>query len=116
MALPMKEEMQAQALINQIKMQSQIPAPPSAGPGSIQTTFSACPQCGIMHPPCKPGELCPLAKVKTPEGKTIDFEKFLADLKIILVSQFESRKVTNHEEVFKKIKLEVMKVLEGYKP
>jgi hypothetical protein len=111
MPLPTREELEAQKIINQLKINS---GPP---PGqAIQTTFGACPQCGIMHPPLRQGERCPLATVKTKEGKVIDFEKFLADLKIMLISQFEIRKVTNHEDVFKKIKMEVMKILEGYKP
>jgi hypothetical protein len=109
--MPSREELEAQKLINQIKMQS---GPPMGQ--MVQTTFSACPQCGIIHPPLRPGEKCPLAQVKNKDGKVIDFEKFLADLKIMLISQFEIRKVTNHEDVFKKIKMEVMKILEGYKP
>jgi hypothetical protein len=110
MPLPTREELEAQKIINQIKMQS---GPPPGHP--VQTTFSACPQCGIIHPPLRSGEKCPLAKVKNKDGKVIDFEKFLADLKIMLISQFETRQIVNHEDVFKKIKMEVMKILEGYK-
>ena len=30
----------------------------------VQGAFSECPQCGMMHPPVKPGTRCPNAKVE----------------------------------------------------
>ena len=111
MALPTKEDLKAQAIIQDLSRRMNM-----GPPGAIPTTFGSCSQCGIMHPPLRPGEMCPNAKFKTSTGKVIDFEKFLVDLKMILVSQFEIRKVTNSEDIFKQIKLEVMKIMENYKP
>lgn len=77
-----------------------------------------CPQCGTIHPPIQNGQRCPLGKVKVKsengEEKTVDVNKFLADLKNIIVSQSEIKKVKDIEKLFKNIIVEVTKYLEGY--
>jgi hypothetical protein len=77
-----------------------------------------CPQCGIIHPPLRPGEKCPMAKVKVQDesGKEteVDVNKFLAQLKNIIISQAEQKKIKDYEKLFKNIILEVTKYLEGY--
>lgn len=110
MPLPSREDLEAQVLINKIRAQAAM------NPITPTSNLPVCPQCNLLHPPVRPGERCQLTPVKTKDGKTIDFEPFLADLKIMMVSQFEIRKIVNPEEVFKKIKMETMKILEGYKP
>jgi hypothetical protein len=35
--------------------------PGTYSPASIPTTGDSCDQCGTMHPPVKPGEVCPVA-------------------------------------------------------
>lgn len=78
-----------------------------------------CPQCGMIHPPLPPGAKCPMApvKVKTKDGheKDIDVNRFLADLKNIIISQSEAKKITDIEKLFKNIILETTKYLESYK-
>jgi hypothetical protein len=102
-----KEDLQAKVLINQLSQGSYSPP-------KVQGAFDLCPQCNTMHPPVRPGEICPVAPVKSKTtGKEINFEKFLADLKIMLISQFEQRKIEDHEEIFRNIKLETMKILES---
>jgi hypothetical protein len=79
----------------------------------------ACPQCGIIHPPLPPGARCPMAsvKVKTQDGneKEVDINKFLVDLKNIILSQSDSKKIKDLEKLFKNIILETTKYLESYK-
>jgi hypothetical protein len=79
----------------------------------------ACPQCGIIHPPLPPGVRCPMAsvKVKTQDGneKEVDINKFLVDLKNIIISQSDVKKIKDLEKLFKNIILETTKYLESYK-
>lgn len=79
----------------------------------------ACPQCGIIHPPLPPGARCPMAsiKVKTQDGneKEVDINKFLVDLKNIIISQTDSKNIKDLEKLFKNIIIETTKYLESYK-
>jgi len=84
---------------------------------TVAVADGACPQCGILHPPIPPGSKCPLAPVKVKDGndeKTVDVSKFLADLKNIIVSQAEHKKIKDVEKLFKNIIIEVTKFIEGY--
>lgn len=83
--------------------------------GDFQVRGNQCDQCGLFHPPLKPGERCPNAAVKDGAGKEIDFSKFLASMKNILASQFELKKIQDHEKVFKEIIVRITKFLEDYK-
>ena len=90
---------------------------PSIAPASAPV--DGCPQCGLVHPPIAPGGKCPMAPVtvkgaKGESEKVVDVNKFLADLKNIIVSQAEMKKVTDIEKLFKNIIVEVTKYLEGY--
>jgi hypothetical protein len=90
-------------------------------PAEVKGTFGeACPQCGLLHPPLKDGEKCPNAPIKTKdestgEEKIIDPTKFLVDMKNIIVSQMEIKKISNPENLFKFLTVEITKLLEGYK-
>lgn len=85
----------------------------------VKPVEGGCPQCGMIHPPLPPGAKCPMApvKVKTKDGneKNIDVNKFLADLKNIIISQAEAKKITDIEKLFKNIIIETTKYLESYK-
>jgi hypothetical protein len=107
-----KEERETQMAIERLKTQMEQQATFSGG---VKPAFGACPQCNLLHPPLRPGEMCPNASVVNKEGKKIDFEKFLVDMKFMLISQFELKKIENPEEVFKNIKIETMKILERFK-
>lgn len=91
-------------------------APPK--PKTISVADGGCPQCGTIHPPVPPGQKCPMAKVKVKnekgEEKEIDVNKFLAQLKNIIVSQSEQKEIKDVEKLFKNIILEVTKYIEGY--
>ena len=78
----------------------------------------ACPQCGIIHPPLPPNAKCPMAPIKVKSGdveKEIDINKFLVDLKNIILSQSEKNKIKDVEKLFKNIIIEVTKFVEGYR-
>jgi len=79
--------------------------------------FGECPQCGIMHPPLRMGEKCPVAKVEIKEaGITSDnVTKFTVDLRNIAISQIESKGIKDGNKLFKYLTIEFMKTLENYK-
>lgn len=76
-----------------------------------------CPQCGLMHPPVAGGGKCPLAPVKVKDGdkeRIIDVNKFLGEMKNIILSQAEKREIKDIEKLFKNIIVEITKYIEGY--
>lgn len=101
------EETKARALIEQL----QQPRLQSNG-GSVGTQ-PVCPDCGLIHPPIKPGEKCLGAPIQTGEKK-IDTTKFFADLRNICVSQIEKKGIKDVERLFKNLTIEITKFLEGY--
>lgn len=88
-------------------MNSQIP----------ESIPGACPQCGILHPPVAPGSKCPMAPLKVAGvngEKIVDVNKFLVNLKDIIISQSEFKKIKDVEKLFKNIIVEITKYLERY--
>ena len=87
-------------------------------PKTISVADGGCPQCGTIHPPIPPGQKCPMAKVKVKNDKgeeqEIDVNKYLAQLKNIILSQAEQRQIKDIEKLFKNIIVEVTKYIEGY--
>jgi len=87
-------------------------------PKTLSTAEGACPQCGTIHPPVPAGQKCPMAgvKVKNEQGeeKEVDVNKYLAQLKNIIVSQVEQREIKDVDKLFKNIIVEVTKYIEGY--
>ena len=61
--MSLKEEMEAQRVIDQMK--STLP------PEGLSTTQSVCPECGLIHPPLKAGEtdISPSVKITIPAIK-----------------------------------------------
>jgi len=105
--------------VNSVRpMGSNIGDKPPA-PKTLSSAEGACPQCGMIHPPIPQGQKCPMANVKIKnekgEEKVIDVNKFMAQLKNIIVSQSEHRGIKDIEKMFKNIIVEVTKYLEGYK-
>lgn len=92
---------------------------PAKGPDPVPVG-NVCPQCNMVHPPLKPGETCPNAKVilnteaSNKEARDIDINKYVVALRNILVSQINQKKIKNIEKLFQNITLEVTKFLEGY--
>jgi len=86
------------------------PPPPVAG------AFDACPQCGVMHPPLRTGENCPVKKVEVVDAglKEEDITKFIIDLRNIAISQIELKGIKDGNKLFKYLTVEFMKTLEGY--
>jgi hypothetical protein len=104
--------------VNSVRpMGSKIGDKPPA-PKTLSNAEGACPQCGTIHPPIPPGQKCPMANIKvkteTGEEKEIDVNKFMAQLKNIIISQSEQRRVKDIEKLFKNIIVEVTKYLEEY--
>jgi len=103
-------------IINQINN-----TPINPNKNAITTTFGNCSQCGMSHPPIRPGETCPNASVQSQTSNTAvkitdqQFNTFLVNMKNILISQLDQIKVTNPQEIFKHLTLKMMEALEGLK-
>jgi len=102
--MSLQEEVELQKITTQIKNT------PLEG---VKTTFSPCPECGLIHPPLRVGEKCPNAPVET-GGKKIDLSKFFVDLKNIFVSQIEIKKIKDTNKLLAYLTIEVTKLLENY--
>ena len=90
---------------------------------AIKPSQGECPECGTFHPPLAPGEKCPMAnadaKIQDGEQTTIirneDINKFLVDMKNIILSNIQAKKIKKVIPLFQKITLELAKFLENYK-
>lgn len=89
----------------------------ASGPSPIPTG-NTCPQCGMMHPPLRPGEKCPnaMAKAMTEESEdfSLDIRRYLANLQNILMSQIDQKKIKDVKKLFQNITIEITKYLEDY--
>ena len=82
------------------------------GPGM---SFPVCSQCGYAHPPIPVGSKCPMAKEKTPDGHTIEYEAFFSSLKNILTSQIQRKNIKDSKKLLGNIIIEITKIAEEYK-
>ena len=82
---------------------------------NLMPSQSKCPQCGLHHPPLKPGQRCTLAKETSPTGETIDFEVLFSPLKNICIAQISKRGIKNWRKLFSHIILEINNIVESYK-
>lgn len=72
-----------------------------------------CPECGFAHPPVQGG--CPMKKVKSPAGETLDFNIFFNPMKDILLSKIKMNNIKDSEKFFKWMIVECTKISENYK-
>ena len=103
---------------NPINEQAVIASVANSAPSApAQGIFAECPQCGVMHPPLRAGEKCPVAKVEVKEAglKDEDITKFIVDMRNIAISQIESKGIKDGNKLFKYLTVEFMKSLEAYK-
>lgn len=73
-----------------------------------------CSQCGLIHPPLKSGEKCPMALDKDLKGNIIDYNPLLRPLKDIVSSQIYSKQIKDHKKLFGIVIVEITKFLEKY--
>lgn len=74
-----------------------------------------CPQCGLLHPALSLDEKCPLAKNKTSEGELVDSSAFVNQLKNIVISKIQSKKIKDHKKLFSAVLVEIFRFLDHYK-
>jgi hypothetical protein len=84
-------------------------------PYEIPPSFPVCPQCGMMHPPLKPGEKCPNSKEKTKDGNIIPFDDLFSKIKTICISQIQNKKIKNINKLFAEVIVILTKEIEKYK-
>ncbi|MBU0777911.1 hypothetical protein KKF82_06615 [Patescibacteria group bacterium] len=75
---------------------------------------NVCQQCGLSHPPLPAGAKCPMVKQATVDGEDIDYGNFLANMQNIVASQVEIKKIRKPKEMFAKLIVEFMKLVENY--
>lgn len=82
----------------------------------IAPSMDKCPQCGTYHPPLQPGQICPMAKDKPKSDgeKVVDFSQFIINLKTILVSQFEKKKVKDKNKLLNDVTINIIQFIENY--
>jgi len=74
-----------------------------------------CSQCGLYHPPLRPGEKCPMAKEKTTDGKEINLDNFLINMKNIMVANIKKNHIKDIQKFSGHIIVALNKVIETYK-
>jgi hypothetical protein len=82
---------------------------------SLQPTFDACPQCGLVHPPLREGMVCPMRPVKSVTGTEIDTSKFFSSLKNILISQIQKKQIKNPNKLMNEMIVHITTFAENYK-
>ena len=91
----------------------------TGGPPPFSPTFGQCPDCKTYHPPMPAGQKCPMAPVKVGgEGQpqqSVDVNKFLADMRNIVVANIEKNKIKDVKKMFVATIIEMSKFLEKYK-
>jgi hypothetical protein len=106
--MPTREEIELQKLASTIS----IKPPPNR---SIPTSLGVCPQCKLIHPPLKPGERCPNAKVDIPGISEADVGMFMASMKNIIISNIEKNAIKNGKKLFQNLTMTVAQFMESYK-
>jgi hypothetical protein len=83
---------------------------------NVSTGGNVCPQCKTIHPPLKPGEICPNAPQDVSKFGLDDtsVNKFIVNIKNIVMSQLSKKGISNGEKFFQFAIIELMKILEGY--
>lgn len=103
--MSLQEEMKLQKIASQMR---------TTTPEGLSTTHSPCPECGLIHPPLRVGEVCPNAPAKV-GGAEVDLSKFFGDLKNIFVSQIGNRDIKDVNKLLGSLIAEITKFLENYK-
>jgi len=93
------------------------PAIASTGghPSQVSSSLPQCPDCGMFHPPVRPGEKC--GNASTSGGAAdVDMEinKYLVNLKNIAMSQIQLKGIKDINKLLQYIAIEMTKLLEGY--
>lgn len=80
----------------------------------MEPTFRICSQCGFSHPPILDGSKCPMAKEKSPEGESIDYNNFFRALQNILTSQIKNKNIKDTKKFLGTILVEITKQIGEY--
>lgn len=74
-----------------------------------------CHQCGLIHPTVLAGEKCPMSKDRNSTGESIDTGSFTAQMRNIVVSKIQSKKIKDHKKLFSAVLVNLFKFLDEYK-
>ncbi len=100
------------------ELQNKPAAVTGSHPTQVSSALPQCPECGMFHPPMRPGEKCGNAPAKDAGGNVLDFDmeinKYLVTLKNIAVSQIQSKNIKNPNKLLQYMTIEMTKLLEEY--
>lgn len=106
---------------NQQKVLNELNSRPAVAgprPNAVSSTLPKCSDCGMFHPPLRPGEKCGNAPVHMQGAGGMDVDmvinKYLVSLKNITVSQIQLKKIKDINKLLQYLTLEMTKILEGY--
>lgn len=75
-------------------------------------SFPVCSQCGVVHPPLKPGETCPNSKIKSADNKAVDFTQLFISIKGIVSKKIEEG--ADPEKLIRDMTLNIVKFVQNY--
>lgn len=81
-------------------------------PPGMGITQALCNQCGTYHPPV--AGKCPMAKEKTADGNAIDPDAFMRQMRTIVISQMQQKKIKDHKKFYTFLTIELTKLMGGY--
>jgi hypothetical protein len=79
---------------------------------SMGLSQGICPECGFAHPPVQGG--CPMKKVESPSGETLNFDTFFRPMKEIMFAQIKMKDIKDSDAFFKWMIVRCTKLAEGY--
>jgi hypothetical protein len=72
-----------------------------------------CQQCGKLHPPLKPGQICPMAGTKGSKGDVIEgLTEFYSTFNNIVRSNISKYKITDTKQMFKNLTMLITRYFE----
>lgn len=81
-------------------------------PNPLNPSQQKCIQCGYSHPPV--AGKCPMAKEKNSSGEVIDPTECLRQLKTIITSKMQIKKIKDQKKFYSFLVIQLTKLIEGY--
>jgi hypothetical protein len=75
---------------------------------------AVCSQCGLIHPPLIPGQICPMIKQKTENNEIINIDDFIVISKNLIIDSIKKKNIKNINKLTKNLTILIAKYLEKY--
>ncbi len=74
-----------------------------------------CDQCRTIHPPLKPGQICPLVEHKDKSGKIIHIDDGIIDIKNLILKIIKNKEIKDNNKLMVNIIENLKNYLDNYK-